>query len=369
MALYRFVTVLFLSALGIGWSFAQTAAKPAPAKPTQAQPAKATAPAPADKAPVAKEQIPPALPNSIYPALVARVNGKPIYGRDLDRLVKAELQSIGNPAWSSLREEYRAELTGKHLSSLVANELIFQKATASGTTVTAAEVQAELEKLSRNFPNDAVMNTELAKQGLDRAELVKGIERTLILDHYVRQNVTNKITITPEEVSQYYSGHMEQFKHDDLVRTSHILIMVKNKATAAEIKTAQDKAEAILARLKKGEDFAKLAKENSADGSAAQGGDIGWIKKGMTAPEYDAAAFSLGVGQISAVVTTRFGFHIIKVTGQKQAGVYSLDEIRTDLTDMLKQQKSQEQVQNLLRELRAQAKIETLLAVYPANKK
>jgi peptidyl-prolyl cis-trans isomerase C len=357
---FAFFGVLFLSAV---FGFPQGATKTPAAKPKAGAPEPASASTPQSKpADTAKasddEAIPPAEPNALFPALVARVNGKPILGRDLERIVRRQLAPIGNPEWKNLREDYQGQLVYDGLSTLINSKLILLKATASGIKVTDAEVQAEFQKFGKTFNNDAEMNLALANQQMDRASLEKDLYESLLLAKYVDENITKKIVVTNEEVSKYYTEHTKEFQHPDLVRTSHILI--KAGDTPEQDAAAKQRAEALLARIKKGEDFAKLAKENSVDSSASQGGDIGFATKDNLAPEYSEAAFSLPVGGMK-VVKSQYGYHVIKVTEKKKEGLSTLDEIRQDLTEFLKNEKGQTDLAKIVNQLRDQAKIEILI--------
>lgn len=330
--------------------------KPQPKAPTTAP--KQAAPA---KEPAQEEAIPPAAPGALFPAVVARINGKAILGRDLEQRVQAQLATIGNPPWNNLREDYRSQLTTESLGALIATELLSQKAAANGIKPTDAEIQAEFTKVAKTFSSDAEMNTQLANRGMDRTALTREITRGLVVAKYVDENITKKITISPADAQQYYSAHTDEFRHPDMIRTSHILILVPEGATAEQDRTARARATALLARVKKGEDFAKLAKENSMDGSASQGGDIGFAPKGDMAPEYEDAAYALPVGGISDLVRTQFGYHIIKVTDKKKEGVSTLDEVRNQLMDFLKNQKVQEETEKHVIELRKAANVEILI--------
>ena len=318
-------------------------------------------PATAAPAPAQEEQIPPAAPDALFPAVVARVNGKAIPGRDLEQRIQGQLAPIGNPQWNNLREEYRQELISQSLGSLIATELLYQKTVAGGIKATEAEVQAEFANFSKNFAGDAQLNASLARRGMDRPALMKELERNLVVNKFIQNSVAAKVTSTPAEVSQYYSAHTGEFRHEDLVRTSHIFIMVGEGATPEQDRLARQRAENLLSRAKKGEDFAKLAKENSMDGSASMGGDIGLTPKGQLAPEYEQAAFSLPVGGVSDVVRTQFGYHIIKVTDKKNAGTSTLQEIQEDLAKFLKDQKTDAELEKTVNELRSQAKIDVLI--------
>jgi peptidyl-prolyl cis-trans isomerase C len=351
---------LFLFA---GLCYSQTAAKAPAASPKAA----ASTPEQAGKPEPEKEEVvPPAAPNALFPAVVARVNGKAILGRDLEELVHRELSSIGNPEWKNLREDYRGQLTLSLINILINSKLLYQKAVASGVKATDAEVKAELQRIAKTFKDDAEMNMALASQNTDRATLEKGLYESLTMSKYVDENVDKKITVTQAELEKYYADHPDEFKHPDIVRTSQILIQPAGDTPELDAK-AKERAEALLARIKKGEDFAKLARENSVDQSASQGGDIGFNSRDALDPDYAEAAFSLPVGGIK-LIKSQFGYHIIKVTDKKKEGVSSLEEIKQQLTDYLKNQKVQADLTKLVNQLRNEAKIDILIpAGQPLN--
>ena len=303
--------------------------------------------------------IPPVAPNAIFPAVVARVNGKAILGRDLEELVRRELSAIGNPEWKNLREDYRGQLTLSILTSLINSKLLYQKAVASGVKATDAEVQAEFQKIAKTFKSDAEMNVALASQNTDRAALEKSLYETLTMSKYVDETINKKIAVAPEELTKYYTSHPDEFHHPDIVRTSHILIPIAGDTPEQDTK-AKERAEALLARIKKGEDFARIARENSVDASASQGGDIGFTSKETLDPEYADAAFSLPVGGMK-LVKTQYGYHIIKVTDKKKEGVSTLEEMKPQLGEFLKSEKSRVELEKLVNQLRDQAKIEILI--------
>jgi parvulin-like peptidyl-prolyl isomerase len=310
------------------------------------------------------ETTPVAGPNGFFPAIVARVNGKAVSGADMENSVQSELASIGNPAWRDLREDYRLQLTQTSLLSLISTELIYQEAVKSGVTATKAEIDAEFAKVAKSYSNDAEMNTALASSGLDRAGLSRMLARNLIVSKYVEENVTKKILVTATELAQYYSAHTEEFHHPEMVRTSHILLA---GTTPEQQKAALARAQALLARIKKGEDFGKLAKENSVDSSASQSGDIGYAEKGQLEPEYEAVAFSLPVGQVSDPILTKYGYHLVKVTDKKKEGLSTLEEAKEQLTSYLKSQKAQTELQKLVLALREKAKIDVLIPMGAAS--
>ncbi len=359
MKSYTLIAISFI--LGICLAFAQVPPKPpsSPAKPQTG--AVKPAPKPAASEPVQDEPVPPDAPGALFPSVVARVNGKAVLGRDLQQRIQNELTPIGNPEWKNLKEDYQQELIGQSLGSLVATELIYQKAVSMGLKATDAEVQSEFAKAAKNFGSDADMNIALANRGMDRTSLMKDLGRSLTVSKYVNETIGKKITVTPAEVSDYYAGHKSAFNHPDLIRTSQIFIMVPESATPEQDKLARQRAEMVLARARKGEDFARLAKEYSMDGSASNGGDVGLVPKGSLNPEYEEAAFALQVGAVSDIVRTQVGYHIIKVTEKRKAGLAELDEVRPALMDFLKTQRVDAEVSKVVDTLRGSAKIEILL--------
>jgi parvulin-like peptidyl-prolyl isomerase len=312
--------------------------------------------------PQSESKIPTPANDALFPAVVARVNGVEIPGRTLEDLVRRELSTIGNPEWKNLRGEYRGQLVLTNLTALINSKLIFQKAAAAGIKATNAEVQAELQKIEKTFKSDAEMNKALANQNMDRSALEKNIFERLTASKYVDTTLKNKIAVTPEEVAKFYSSsNQEELQHPDIVRTSQILIKAAGD-TREQDATVKKRAEALLARIQKGEDFAKLARENSMDSSAAQGGDIGYAsKESFVAPEYADAAFSLPVGTVT-LVRTQAGYHVIKVVDRKKEGIFTLDEIKTQLIERLKSKKYQEELDKLVNQLRENANIEILIS-------
>jgi len=179
-----------------------------------------------------------------------------------------------------------------------------------------------------------------------------------------------KAQVTDAEIQQYYNQNLQQYKVDAQVKVRHILISVDPNAGPAADAAAKAKAQSILDQLRKdnGKDFAELAKKDSDDpGSKDQGGELGWIKHGVTVPEFDAAAFALQPGQISGLVRTKFGYHIIQSEGKQEAHVKSLDEVKASIVDTLTTQKEAQASQAFALQLAAQARTSSLAATAAAH--
>lgn len=150
-----------------------------------------------------------------------------------------------------------------------------------------------------------------------------------------------KVALGDADLKAYYDLNRESFKSSESVRAAHILIPVAPNAPEAQTAAAKAKADALVAQLRGGADFAKLALENSEDpGSKTQGGDVGWFERGRMVPEFENAAFSLAIGAISEPVKTQFGFHILRVAEKRPEGYRSFEEVRVELTERFADERS-----------------------------
>ena len=196
------------------------------------------------------------------------------------------------------------------------------------------------------------------------------VTKSVMTDKYLGKAMEKMEPVTDEEIQAHYKEHPEQFKRPEVVRASHILFKVE-EGGAEEVKAAaRKKAEEALKRATEGkEDFAELAKELSEGPSAERGGDLGYFPRGRMVPPFEEAAFALKTGEISGIVETRFGFHIIKVTGRQEEGFFSLDEVKDRLRNVLQGQKTrnfiQEEVEKYKKDAAIEYKDETLKPELP----
>jgi len=169
-------------------------------------------------------------------------------------------------------------------------------------------------------------------------------------------------TVTDQDLQAYYDQHRDEYREPEQVKVSHILIKTPLPAPGAKedekaVADARAKAEDILKQLKAGGDFAKLAEKYSDDpGSAKSGGELGWIGRGRTVPEFEKAAFSLGKGQTSDLVKSSYGFHIIHVEDKQQAHLKTLAEVKSEIEEKVKQQKTARATESAANALLSQAR-------------
>src|ERR1700733_8148765 len=181
------------------------------------------------------------------------------------------------------------------------------------------------------------------------------------------------IQVSHEELVSYYDQHRDEYRTPEQVKVSHILIKTPlpgpdGKVDEKGVTDAQHRAEDILKQIKAGGNFEELAKKYSEDpGSAKEGGSLGFVQRGRTVPEFEKAAFSLPKGQISDLVKSSYGFHIIRVDDKQEAHMKSLDEVKDQIEPVLKQQKAQQLAQKQAEALLSSAKGEGLDAAGASN--
>jgi peptidyl-prolyl cis-trans isomerase C len=327
-------------------------AKPASSTaPAAGQPAAAGAPA----QPV--EEKPKPVP-TVLPQVCAKIDGAPVGREELEAAVKDAEARAGRPVPPTERDAvYRGLLDRVILFKLLANE-----AKVRGVTVTPQEVTERIAQIKQQFPSEAEFQKELAKRHTTMAQLQEEQRRDLVNAKTIEAEVAPKLAVTDADLDTFYKANPDQFKEQETVRASHILFSVaKDAAPAAKLATKTE-AEGVLKRVKAGEDFAALAKQYSKDpGSAAVGGDLNFFPKGQMVPPFDAAAFAMKPGDISDLVETDFGYHIIKLTEKRTGRTVPLAEVKDRLSEFLKQRKQQELVQQYLLGLKTKYKVEVLL--------
>lgn len=186
------------------------------------------------------------------------------------------------------------------------------------------------------------------KQKLDKdKEFIKDLETTkerLLANYAVKRNVIDKAKATDEEITKQYEATKENFKQTEQVKAAHILIRTQDTMSKEEKLQAQVKAKKIFDEAIAGKDFAELAKTNSEDGTAQNGGDLGWFEKGRMVPEFEEACFTGEVGKVyPKLVQTQFGYHIVKVEEKKPEGYKALDEVKDQIKSEIENKKSMEQ--------------------------
>ena len=294
------------------------------------------------------------------PDAAATVNGTTILKKDLE-LQKMWLAENVKRMGREITDSDKPMLEQQALDSLIEMELLIQEAKRTGVAVTPAEAAKRYEEFKKNFPKPEDFAQFLKNMDMTEEKLRKDNERELVVNTLMEKWFATLPAVTDADLEKYYKENPQQFQQKERVKASHILVKVDEKATAEEKAAARKKIEGVQAKLKSGGDFAALAKENSDCPSKERGGDLGFFGKGQMVPEFETAAFALKPGELSGIVETKFGYHIIKGAEHQQAGVTPLSEVKDRLKSFLENQKKRELLQKKLDELKKGAKIERLI--------
>ena len=291
---------------------------------------------------------------------VAVVNGVVITQADFDRemsVVQHRLTSRGKPLSNPKLSEIRKEV----LENLIDRELLYQESQKEKIQVDEAAVNKQLVTLKKRFPNEAEFKTALSKANLTEGTVKSQLKREMATQQLIEKEFGQKITVSDKETKAYYHNHLDSFKQPEQVHASHILIKVDPQADESQKAEARKKLEKVREELKKGEDFATLAKEFSQGPSSAKGGDLGYFSRGQMVKPFEDAAFALKPGEVSDIVETKFGYHLIKVTEKKPATTIAYADIKDRLQQYLKQEKVRKELSQYIEKLKEKAKVERFL--------
>lgn len=299
--------------------------------------------------------------------VVARGKGLEIKRSQVDTAIIA-IKATAAARGQTIPPEMTRSLEQQVLSDLIGQGLILTKATAAEK----AKGQEEFNKFFAKFKADSKLSDaefedkltpQLRAQGLTREQWEKQRVDQIIVGLVLERELN--VTISDEDAKKYYEEYPARFEKPESVRASHILFSTRNQATGTELSAEkkQEKrklAEDILKRARNGEDFAKLAQEYSEDlGSKDRGGEY-TFPRGQMVPEFESAAFSLKPDQISDIVTTQFGYHIIKLSEKIPAHKVELASVLPEVKEGLKQQAIQKQLKDYVTKLRQDAAVEIL---------
>jgi len=310
-------------------------------------------------------------------AVVVMVDGEPIRQSEVDRVFQAIVrqQTGGRPLPPEQMNQVRQQLGPRIVENLINERLLDAAVEEAELAMTDKEFNAEMEKAFANYLVRADMTrAEFAEQlqvaqGVSIDQFIEDqakepeFRQAALQEKLIEKKFPEKIAVTEKEVAeQYASARDADFTQPAEVKASHILVKVEPDATPDAKQAARKEAETLLAKVKvENADFATVAKEHSECPSSAQGGDLGYFaREGKMVEPFAAAAFKLKEGEVSDIVQTQFGYHIIRVTDRKEANVVPLREAAPLIREQLSKQKIAETRDTYLATLRKDARI-----VYP----
>jgi peptidyl-prolyl cis-trans isomerase C len=287
------------------------------------------------------------------------VNGKVITEADLDAKIKPVIARMD----PNNIETYKSRVRGQALEGMIMENLLDEEVKKAGITVTEKDINDKVnEILTQQGVTMDGFKQMLQMQGMTFEQVMQQIEKNAGYEKLMELKA-GEADINDAEALAFYEKNKEDFNTPEQVQASHILIKVEPSATPEAKTAAKEKIEKILKQVKEGGDFAALARENSDCPSKAKGGDLGLFERGQMVKEFEQAAFALQPGQVSDVVETQFGYHIIKVTDHKAAGMTSFEKAKDGIVKNLQQGKKNQLFRQYVQKLREEANV-----VYPPGK-
>jgi peptidyl-prolyl cis-trans isomerase C len=301
----------------------------------------------------------------VVPDPVATVDGQDIKAAEVEKVIEGMVAQRGG-TMKDVPDSMKPALYRNVVDGIIAEKLVTRE--CSKFEVTDADVTAEFDRFKKQFPDEKAFNEQLASQGQNVETVKKDIHRYIQQNRWMEEQVKGKTAVSDEEAQTFYKENPDQFKQPEQVRASHILVKVEKDANEGAVNAKHAEAKKILERVKKGEEFEKLASELSEDPSAKQNkGDLDFFVREQMVPEFSEAAFKMKKGEISEQpVRSDFGFHIIKVTDRKEGGNVGFAEAKPQLVSFLESRKKQAEIGKILRGLRESAKVTVNLPEVPA---
>jgi peptidyl-prolyl cis-trans isomerase C len=290
----------------------------------------------------------------------ATVNGKPIFKSQYERELSM-FQKQAEQKGRTLSDEDLTTVKNRILENLIETEVLYQQSQKEGIKVDDQAVNDQIETIKKRFPDEAAYNKALEGMDVSEKEIRGQIQRGLAINKLLDTNVRQKITVTEEESNKFYNDNPNFFKQPEQVKASHILIKVAPDAEESKKIQARKKIETIQKKVRQGEDFGLLAKANSEGPTAQREGDLGYFSRSQMVKPFGDAAFALNVGEVSEIVETQFGYHLIKVTDKKPARTIPYKEVQQKLEQHLKNEKERTEIQGYIENLKKSATIKRFI--------
>ena len=254
------------------------------------------------------------------------------------------------------------EMRKEAMDMLIEQELIIQAAAARGIEVMPEEIDAEWADISEPFDSKQQFLLRLETEGYTEDSYRDHLKRMIAAKKYLDEIRMEVMQVSDEELEQYYRDNEYRLTLPEEVHVRHILLSWKPLGKPDDKAALYEQMQAILEKARAGEDFAKLAGEYSDDSSRLHGGDVGFFRRGQMVPAFEAAAFALKEpGDISDIVETNYGLHIIRLEERKEAYLVPLDEVREKLRAHISEEKVAKAEAEEKARLRADAEIEILI--------
>jgi len=262
--------------------------------------------------------------------IAAIVNGTPIYSVEVAQEVLTVLPMSGG-FHGKISDEKMDELKKESLKRLVDAELKYQDARSKNLQISSDKLQAAVNKLSERFKNKEKFDEAIKSAGFTRDIFEHFVERPLLAAIVTTKEVDDKVTITDDTVKKHYESNKSRYNKPKAYRASHILFKINPSLSIEDKKKVRTRAEGVLKKIKDGADFADVAAKESDDMSFIKGGDLGYFHSGQILEELEKPLDSMKVGEMSGLIESLFGLHLIKLTDMQPPRLLPFEEIKNKI--------------------------------------
>ncbi len=301
------------------------------------------------------------LSQAVVDRVAAIVNQEIITLSEVERMIDP-LKSEIDAEDRFVRRNRLNELSRMALERLIEERLIDQEARKVGIKVSPKEIDSAIEEIKmRNLATQEELEKALAKEGLTLEGFKKEIEKKIARTKMIQWAVKIEPNVGEKELINFYLKHSDRYRTEETYRPGHILFKIPKEATPEEVREIRKKCQKVYEKLKAGEDFGELAILYSEDLSSKDRGDLGFFKKGELLPAFEREALKLKVGEVSGIVRTEFGFHLIKLLDRKGGAPLPFEEVREKVRQDYLEMEFEKGLKQFLTKLRERSIIEIKL--------
>jgi peptidyl-prolyl cis-trans isomerase C len=287
---------------------------------------------------------------------VAEVNGKVLTEADVEEALNEIMPAARfHRGFSS---EKRLSYRPKAIENMIENELLCQEAVKQELKIEKELIETDRNKIIERLGSKKKYKEALKKAGITYEQHTAKLQKKYLVERILILEVEKRSEVSDQEVESYYEKNRKRYMRPEARRIKHILIKVKPAATAEERKLKRERAEEVINKIKAGGDMSVIAWDYSEGPYRVKGGDLGLVHKGRLEPEIEKEAFQLEPGQLSGIIETRYGYHIVKVEEIRAPEQLALEDVAEKIKNMLSEKKEKQLRKALIERLRAQARIE-----------
>lgn len=290
-------------------------------------------------------------------AMAFKVNDQVVTEADVAKEQSMIMQQMGGSVSPAQMQGMQSALRQQAVTNILNRTLLRQAAVREGIEVTEDQKTARIDDIKGNFESEEQFESQMTRSGLSMDNFEKEVVNTIMLETLIDRQTAHLEETSQEQARDFYDQNSERFVNPERVRASHVLVKLEPEDDDSSKAEKRRKIEGLLAEIKGGGDFATIAKENSDCPSSANGGDLGFFARGQMVKPFEDAAFALEAGEISGVVETRFGYHVIKLTEREESSKTPFESVSGDIITYLDNMRRQKEVEDYLQALRETSNI------------